>query len=260
MCIRDSSNAMGVVTRYQLPFSASFESMYSPAITLSIARYFSPLLTKILSETGYIKLPPDKAKILSEKIEKRLLTDPPSRSFLSLWMLSHVSIDGSVLDKPLMLSYDFAQTVSKLCGFDLDSLKKYGLILKEKSSFMLSYVHDFMQGKTRVDIKTFLRTSVGRAIYLTYLAAITSGTPAIRAQELTKNEVLQPYLNEIALDAALALILLGTASDNEIKPIAKLDVNQLRKLISETLVHLVIGDVPIEVGHKRKIITLDEYF
>jgi len=254
------SSALGVVTRFSLPFTVSFERIYKPAITLAITGYFEPLIAKILSETGRVRVPPDKAQILSDYIEKRLLTDDAARSFLSLWMMSHVGIDGKVLNETLPLGYDFAQTVSKLCGYDIRSLQNSNLIFKLNSDYKLAYVPDLVAGRIKVDIKTFLKTSVGRAIYLTYLASIKGGTPAIRAQELVKDGALYPYLREIAYDASLALILLSTASDSEIAPIAKkIDVNQLRRLISETLIHLIIGSVPIEIGVGEKPITLDDF-
>jgi len=222
---------MSVVTKYELPFDVRFKDLYSPAITLAIREFFAPLLNKVFSKTGYTRFEEEKASILSEKIEKRLLLDASSRSYLSLWMISHVKMDGSLYEEPLLLSFDFTQMVSKLCGYDKDDLSKAGLIRKENNTFKLSYVKEYSTGKIKTDIKTFLRTSVGRAIYLTYLAAITGGTPAVRAKEIAENENLVDYLDEIEFDAALALALLATAPDSDLEGLAKVEVEQLRKII-----------------------------
>jgi hypothetical protein len=134
------------------------------------------------------------------------------------------------------------------------------LIKKENSTFRLHYVKDYSTGKIKTDIKTFLKTPVGRAIYLTYLAAITGGTPAVRAKEIAENENLADYLDEIEFDAALALVLIATAPDSDLDGLAKVEVDQLRKIISETLAHLVLGDVQIEVKPKGRILTrLDDF-
>jgi|Deesub1362B_J571_1020462.scaffolds.fasta_scaffold00363_11 adenine-specific DNA methylase len=254
------STAMSVVIKYELPFDVNFNELYSPAITLAIKEFFAPLLNKVFSKTGHIRFEEEKASILSEKIEKRLLLDASSRSYLSLWMISHVKMDGSLYDEPLLLSFDFTQMVSKLCGYDKESLSRAGLIKKENSTFRLHYVKDYSTGKIKTDIKTFLKTPVGRAIYLTYLAAITGGTPAVRAKEIAENENLADYLDEIEFDAALALVLIATAPDSDLDGLAKVEVDQLRKIISETLAHLVLGDVQIEVKPKGRILTrLDDF-
>jgi adenine-specific DNA methylase len=254
------STAMSVITKYELPFDVKFNELYSPAITLAIREFFAPLLNRIFSKTGYIRFEEEKSSVLTEKIEKRLLLDASSRSYLSLWMISHVKMDGSLYDDPLLLSFDFTQMVSKLCGYDEKSLSKAGLIKKENSIFKLLYVKDYSTGKIKTDIKTFLKTPVGRAIYLTYLAAITGGTPAVRAKEIAENENLAEYLNEIEFDAALALVLLATAPDSDLEGLAKVEPEQLRKIISETLAHLVVGDVQIEVKPKGRILTrLDDF-
>jgi len=253
------STAMGVITNYSLPFKVKFEDLYEPAITLAVKEFFTPLLEKVFKK-GYIALDEEKAKVLLEKIEKRLLLDPSSRSFLSLWTISHVKMDGSLYDEPLNLSYDFAQMVSKLCGFDINDLKKFGLIRKVNSTYKLTYLSDYVNGRVKTDIKTFLKTSVGRAIYLTYLSATTGGTPAVRAREIAENEHISSYADEIEFDSALALALLSTAPDSEFQDVSKIDVRQMRKIISETLAHFVLGDVKIEVRSiKRGIKTLEEF-
>lgn len=252
------STAMGVVTNYSIPFKVKFEDLYEPAITLAVKEFFTPLLQSVFRK-GYIALDDEKAKILLDKIEKRLLLDPSSRSYLSLWMISHVKMDGSLYEEPLNLSYDFAQMVSKLCGFDINDLKKFGLIRKVDSTYRLTYLSDYANARVKTDIKTFLKTSVGRAIYLTYLSAITGGTPAVRAREIAENEHLSHYADEIEFDSALALALLSTAPDSEFE-ISKIDAKQMRKIISETLAHFVLGDVKIEVRSvKSGMKTLDEF-
>lgn len=253
------STAMGVITNYSLPFKVKFEDLYEPAITLAVKEFFTPLLEKVFKK-GYVALDEEKAKVLLERIEKRLLLDPSSRSFLSLWTISHVKMDGSLYEEPLNLSYDFAQMVSKLCGFDISDLKKFGLIRKVNSTYKLTYLSDYVNGRVKTDIRTFLKTSVGRAIYLTYLSATTGGTPAVRAREIAENEHISSYADEIEFDSALALALLSTAPDSEFEDVSKIDVRQMRKIISETLAHFVLGDVKIEVRSvKGGIKTLEEF-
>ena len=253
------STAMGVITNYSLPFKAKFKDLYEPAITLSVKEFFTPLLEKVFKK-GYIALDEEKAKVLLEKVEKRLLLDPSSRSFLSLWTISHVKMDGSLYEEPLNLSYDFAQMVSKLCGFDINDLKKFGLIRKVNSTYKLTHLSDYINGRVKADIKTFLKTSVGRAIYLTYLSATTGGTPAVRAREIVENEHVSNCEDEIEFDSSLALVLLSTAPDSEFEDVSKIDVRQMRKIISETLTHFILGDVNIEVRSiKRGIKTLEGF-
>lgn len=246
------STAMGVVSRFKLPFKIEFNQLYTPAITLSILNFFSPVLEKIFSKRGNITLMQEEASILSRKIEKSLLLDEASRSFISLWMISHVKVDGSLYETPLDLSYDFTQMVSKLCGFDHIKLSRAGLIKKDRSIYKLSYLLDYSTGRIKTNIVTFLETSVGRSIYLTYLAATTGGTPAVRAKQILENENLLEYSDELQFDASLALALLATSPDSALDGLLKIEIVQLRKIIAESLAHLVIGDVRVEVKTKRK--------
>jgi len=113
----------------------------------------------------------------------------------------------------LSLSYDFAQTVAKLLGYDLSRLKENGLLAEVKVKNGKGYVPQLFEALAsgaKVSWSRLSQLAPGRAAYVAYLALKGSGAPSVRATGI--REQLSTWSSErLAEAAALGVVLLETA-------------------------------------------------
>lgn len=244
--------ALSVASRFELPIGAKFEDLYDATITAVISEFTQPLIRKVLTETGPVKLDEKLASTIVENVTKAMLWDPAARSYLTLWLLSRVDLStAKVRDEHLGLSFDLVQTVGKLCGFDIENLKKYSLISEKEKAYypQLLEMLTLAGGKTPID--TLRQTSPGRAVELAYKSMSKSGDPAVRAKSI-RDEVVYDE-RELSRCAALAIVLLETARDQDLgfktqdgllKYAPGLDEREKarieRELAIKTLAHLIL--------------------
>jgi adenine-specific DNA methylase len=222
--------AMSIATRFEIPFRVPFEDLYSPAITCVISKFISNVLSELLLGRGEFKLSNEDANAVVKRIQEIMLRDPATRAYVNLLLASRVDIStGQPFNKKDKVSaipsldFDFAQTVSKICGFDIDKLENCGLIREEESdgkAYKPVIFEPLLAETATVPLGTLLVTIPGKAIYTTYLAIREIGTPQTKAkiikeklreslrQELTKSEFCDI--------AALSLLLLAVTTDHEI--------------------------------------------
>jgi hypothetical protein len=124
--------ALSVASRFELPIGAAFKDLYDAAITAVVSRYTEPLVYKILTETGPVKMDEATAQKIAKNIAQGMLWDPATRSYLTLWLISRVDLaTAKIRQEPLGLHFDLVQTVGKLCGFGIENLKHYSLITEK---------------------------------------------------------------------------------------------------------------------------------
>ena len=221
--------AMSIATRFKIPFKAPFEDLYSPAITSVISRFIGNVLADLLLGKGEFKLSQEEADVVVERIGEMMLRDPATRAFVNLLLASRVDIStGQPFSKKdrigtiPSLDFDFAQTVSKLCGFDIGRLEDSGLIREEKAdgkAYKPAVFEPLLADTGTVPLESLLSTLPGRAIYAAYLAFREMGTPGVKAKliaEKLKDDLDQEMSkNELVDIAALALLILEVTTDHE---------------------------------------------
>jgi hypothetical protein len=221
--------AMSIATRFEIPFKAPFEDLYSPAITSVISRFIGNVLSDLLLGKGEFKLSDEEADAVVKRIQEIMLRDPATRAYINLLLASRVDISTgqpfSKKDKTgaiPFLDFDFAQTVSKLCGFDIGRLEDSGLIREEKTdgkAYKPVIFEPLFAETGTVPLETLLTTLPGKAIYAAYIAVKEVGTPRVRAEAIRKKlqeEDQELTRNELLDIAALSLLLLAVATDHEV--------------------------------------------
>ena len=257
-------SALSVATRFEVP-GAGFNDLYDPAITLVIRYFVEPLVRKSLSESGPVKLDDVDVDRVLDYVIRAMLSDPASRSYITLWFLSRVDLEtGTVRDTPLGLSYDFAQTTAKLAGYDFERLRDLGLLAettagegneedeeesgRKGKAFYPQLFEALSAAKAKAPWTSISRHIPGRAIYLAYLALNESGAPNVRAKTI-RDKLAGWSDNDIAEASALAIVLLETSRDvdlglGEVKgPLGRF-INEpsstaKRELAIQTLLHLI---------------------
>jgi len=251
--------ALSVASRFELPIGASFSDLYDTAITAVVSRYTEPLIYKVLTDTGPIKLDQNTAQKIAKNIAQGMLTDPATRSYLTLWLISRADLaTGKIRQEPLGLHFDLVQTVGKLCGFGLDNLKQYALITEKTiDKAGKAYHPQFLEMLTLAGGKASLdklkEVAPGMATILARSALTESGDPTTRAKTI-KAKMSMSSDRELASNAALSIILLETTRDQDLGYrtadktkisgyLSGMDESEMARLIRElaikTLTHLV---------------------
>jgi adenine-specific DNA methylase len=251
--------ALSVASRFKLPVGATFKDLYDAAITAVVSRYTEPLIYKILTETGPVKMDEATAQKIAKNIAQGMLWDPATRSYLTLWLISRVDLaTAKIRQEPLGLHFDLVQTVGKLCGFGIENLKHYSLIAEKTiNETGKAYYPQFLEMLTLPGGQTFLdrlmQVAPGNAAILARIAMTESGDPAARAKTI-KAKMSMHSDRELSSNAALAIILLETTRDQDLgyriadktkitRYFPGMDESDMARLVREltikTLTHLV---------------------
>jgi adenine-specific DNA methylase len=213
--------ALSVASRFELPIGAAFKDLYDAAITAVVSRYTEPLIYKILTETGPVKMDEATAQKIAKNIAQGMLWNPATRSYLTLWLISRVDLaTAKIRQEPLGLHFDLVQTVGKLCGFGIENLKHYSLITEKTiNETGKAYYSQFLEMLTLPGGQTFLdrlmQVAPGNATILARMAMTESGDPAARAKTI-KAKMSMHSDRELSSNAALAIILLETTRDQDL--------------------------------------------
>ncbi|MEZ0346174.1 MAG: hypothetical protein ABWK01_06460 [Infirmifilum sp.] len=227
-------SALSVATRFEVPRPGGFDSLFDAAATKVSELFVAPLLRRVLVEVGLVKLLDAEAERVLDNVRRAMLRDAAARSYVILWFLSRVDLQSGKPREPLLLlSYDFAQTVAKLLGYDIDNLLGRGLVdmvaVKEVSSvepeegggrksgkaFVPLMFEALSAAKARTTWSVLSTLLPGRALYLAYLALHESGAPRVRARGI-REKVLAWTDEEVAEAASLSVVLLETARDKDL--------------------------------------------
>ncbi|MEB3788751.1 MAG: hypothetical protein GSR72_02525 [Desulfurococcales archaeon] len=250
--------ALSVASRFEVPGLDRFEPLFDAASTLVDEAFVMPVIGRILRESGPVRLSNGDAARVSELVSHAMLMDPATRSFVTLWFVSRVDLEsGKYRDEPLPLSYDFAQTIAKMLGYDIDRLKEIGLVGEKLASSSeeerkgKAFYPVLFEALTAAGAKTswdrFSKLAPGRAIYLVYLALNETGAPGVRAKNILRR--VREWGNEgIRESAALAVLLLETARG------ADLGLQEARTVGLER--YLFSGDKSSEVSRELAVLTL----
>jgi len=251
--------ALSVASRFELPIGATFKDLYDAAITAVVSRYTEPLIYKILTETGPVKMDEATAQKIAKNIAQGMLWDPATRSYLTLWLISRVDLaTAKIRQEPLGLHFDLVQTVGKLCGFGIENLKHYSLIAEKTiNETGKAYYPQFLEMLTLPGGQTFLdrlmQVAPGNAAILARIAMTESGDPAARAKTI-KAKMSMHSDRGLSSNAALAIILLETTRDQDLgyriadktkitRYFPGMDESDMARLVRElaikTLTHLV---------------------
>ncbi len=218
--------ALSVATRFEVPGLDRFDPLFDAAATKVDELFVSPIIGRVLVETGIVRLREGDAVKVAELISKAMLRDAATRSYVTLWFISRVDLEsGRYRDEPLPLSYDFAQTVSKLLGYDIDRLRELGLIGghvsgrgvgEETGGRGKAFYPLLFEALTATGARTtwskFSALVPGKAIYLAYLALNESGAPSVRARNI-RLKVREWSWEALSEAAALAIVLIETSRD-----------------------------------------------
>jgi hypothetical protein len=213
--------ALSVASRFELPIGATFQDLYDAAITSVVSRYTEPLIYKILTETGPVKMDEATAQKIAKNIAQGMLWDPATRSYLTLWLISRVDLaTAKIRQEPLGLHFDLVQTVGKLCGFGIENLKHYSLIAEKTiDKTGKAYYPQFLEMLTLPGGQTYLdrlrEVAPGKATILARMAMTESGDPAARAKTI-KAKMSMHSDRELSSNAALAIILLETTRNQDL--------------------------------------------
>ncbi len=213
--------ALSVASRFELPIGAKFQDLYDAAITTVVSRYTEPLIYKILTETGPVKMDEATAQKIAKNIAQGMLWDPATRAYLTLWLISRVDLaTAKIRQEPLGLHFDLVQTVGKLCGFGIENLKHYSLIAEKTiNKTGKAYHPQFLEMLTLPGGQTYLdrlmEAAPGNATILARMAMTESGDPAARAKTI-KAKMSMHSDRELSSNAALAIILLETTRDQDL--------------------------------------------
>ncbi|RLF01936.1 MAG: hypothetical protein DRJ59_04915, partial [Thermoprotei archaeon] len=221
-------SALSVATRFEVPGLVKFDELFDAAATKVDELFISPLISKVLVDAGPVKLSSPNADRVVDYVRRAMLRDAAARSYMTLWFLSRVDLEtGKYRDEPLPLSYDFAQTVTKLLGYDVDKLREVGLVgesivaeskdeeeeskRKGKAYYPLMF-EALSAARAKVTWSRISSLVPGRALYIAYLSLNETGAPSVRADSI-KKRLPAWSSDDIAEAASLAIILLETARD-----------------------------------------------
>jgi len=213
--------ALSVASRFELPIGATFQDLYDAAITTVVSRYTEPLIYKILTETGPVKMDEATAQKIAKNIAQGMLWDPATRSYLTLWLISRVDLaTAKIRQEPLGLHFDLVQTVGKLCGFGIENLKHYSLITEKTiNKTGKAYHPQFLEMLTLPGGQTYLdrlmEVAPGNATIIARMAMTESGDPTARAKTI-KAKMSMHSDRELSSNAALAIILLETTRNQDL--------------------------------------------
>jgi len=213
--------ALSVASRFELPIGAKFSDLYDTAITAVVSKYVQPLILKVLTETAPTKIDQTTSQKIEKHITQGMLTDPATRSYLTLWLISRVDLaTAKIRQEPLGLHFDLVQTVGKLCGFGLENLKQYGLIAERTiNKTGKAYHPQFLEMLTlaggKASLDKLMQVTPGVATILARMALTESGDPTTRAKTI-KAKMSMKSDRELASNAALAIILLETTRDQDL--------------------------------------------
>lgn len=252
--------ALSVATRFEAPRRGVFGELYSAAVTEVIRMFVGDILYELLTRFGFLRLPKEEAETVESSIRDAMLFDPATRAYISLLIPSRVDLSEKKLysensennrGKPFRdLDFDFAQTVSKLCGFDLSNLRGAGLVNEVKGdgkAYRPVIFEAMMAASGREPLRVLLATLPGRAIFASYLAAREPGGPDIRARVITQRfrEEMREELprEELSRISSLGLLLLSILSHEEVlsvveglpSPFIEADANTIRSAAAEAL-------------------------
>ena len=225
--------AMSVATKFNLPFVAPFEEIYKPAVSCVLNEFLGGVAEEVLLETGFLRgiIAKGDADALVGRIADVVLRDGPSRAYVPLFLASRVDI---VTGQPYAkrapetpaynLNFDFAQTVSKLCGFDLAKLIEHGLVAEERVAQERSYAPSglsaLLAATSKVPESKLLATLPGLALLAVYTALRGFGPAERRAKdarkELEKKLDRKLSSGELMDIASLGLLILALTPDEEI--------------------------------------------
>jgi adenine-specific DNA methylase len=204
--------ALAVATRFEV-VGAGFDELFDAAAALAAEAFVAPVVGKALTE-GPVALEPGQAARVSSLVSRIMASDAAARSYLALWLLSRVDLEsGRARAEILPLSYDFAQTVAKLLGYDLVKLKEKGLLAEvrvRKGKGYVPQLFEALAGGAKVSWSTLSQLAPGRAAYVAYLALRGSGAPSVRAAGIREQLSTWPP-ERLAEAAALGVVLLETA-------------------------------------------------
>ena len=256
---------ISVATRFSVPLKDAFYHLYSVAIARVLRTFIGDLLRELLTKFGFLRLSEEEAQMVERMIEEAILLDPSVRAFISLLIPSRVDLSEKALYPSTgkegqlrwkALDFDFAQTVSKLCGYDLAKLKMVGLV-KEISADGKGYYPVLLEAiETRTGsatLKGLLTTLPGRSIFATWVAVRELGSPETRARSIERRwrEELggQPTRDELKRTAAMGLFYLSLLSDEEIlsawkgtpSALPSADATIVRNAATETLKFILEG-------------------
>jgi len=215
--------ALAVATRFEV-VGASFDELFDAAAALAAEAFVAPVIGKALAE-GPVKLDAERAAKVSSLVLGAMAGDAAARSYLALWLLSRVDLEsGRARADILPLSYDFAQTVAKLLGYDLDKLREKGLMaekgVKGEGKGYVPQLFEALAGGAKVPWDVLSQLAPGRAAYIAYLALRSSGAPSVRAASIKEKlfaERLFTWTTEsLAEAAALGIVLLETARASDL--------------------------------------------
>jgi adenine-specific DNA methylase len=204
--------ALAVATRFEV-VGAGFDELFDAAAALAAEAFVTPVVGKALAE-GPVALEPGQAARVFSLVSRIMASDAAARSYLALWLLSQVDLEsGRARAEILPLSYDFAQTVAKLLGYDLNRLKENGLLTEVKVKKGKSYVPQLFEALAsgaKVSWSRLSQLAPSRAVLVAYLALKGSGAPSVRAAGI--REQLSTWSSErLGEAAALGIVLLETA-------------------------------------------------
>jgi adenine-specific DNA methylase len=204
--------ALAVATRFEV-VGAGFDELFDAAAALAAEAFVAPVVGKVLTE-GPVALEPGQAARVSSLVSRIMASDAAARSYLALWLLSRVDLEsGKARAEVLPLSYDFAQTMAKLLGYDLVKLKEKGLLAEvrvRKGKGYVPQLFEALAGGAKVSWSTLSQLAPGRAAYVAYLALRGSGAPSVRAAGIREQLSTWPP-ERLAEAAALGVVLLETA-------------------------------------------------
>jgi len=175
-------------------------------------------LREPLKEAGYSE------ETLKKLIDDIIASDDPTKAYLHLWHITRWSAEPVV-------DYDFAEKLFKEIGITRSDLAYYGLI-NTRGKVKVFYGNEVFEAlKRRLEIMN--RTVAGRAILLTRLIL-----EAPTRMDVSK--AVEYVLSEMPVgkrDAAVALFLILTASDAELKKMkaTEADVEFIKSVLKELL-------------------------
>jgi adenine-specific DNA methylase len=228
-------SALTLASKFEIPGSRSFQPLFEAASTKVLELFVEPLVREILTERGPVKLDERESSTILGYVREAMLRDPATRAYLTLWMLSRVDLEkASVRSEALPLSYDFAQTVSKLLGYSLDNLRSVGLIgestVEEDSeeneggeegggrrgrAFYPRLFEALTVTGARVPLEKLLTLTPGKAVYVAYLALKGSGAPDARAEAI-RGKLATWSSRDVVEASSIAVVLLETARDRDL--------------------------------------------
>jgi adenine-specific DNA methylase len=227
-------SALTLASKFEIPGSRSFQPLFEAASTKVLELFVEPLIREILTGRGPVKLDERESSTILGYVREAMLRDPATRAYLTLWMLSRVDLEkASVRSEALPLSYDFAQTVSKLLGYSLDNLRSVGLIgestVEEDSeedegeegggrrgrAFYPRLFEALTVTGARVPLEKLLTLTPGKAVYVAYLALKGSGAPDARAEAI-RGKLATWSSRDVVEASSIAVVLLETARDRDL--------------------------------------------